>query len=139
VLPALEADVEHETKLRVLVTPDRSGSCASNCQVIVGLAIALRRAYNAQYAENVNGVIDESDLREMGRDTDLVLYIGDSDGIESLEALSSNSPRTKVVLLDTSHHNNRGPKVVKRTANYIHIDGVNIGSADGIVDALRLW
>lgn len=131
--PYIEAEFE-EDSVKVLVTPDFSGSC-SWCSKITGAfarELSKTTGIDVTYVENCNGYPFskdgwELDWRDIPASFDCVIYVGDYDAIDQMEYLYSSGKAKKIIALSNYGCNHNTPQVDREFShhNVIWVTHVN--------------
>lgn len=138
--PALHREKRRGSKIKLLLTNDVSGSCATHSGICEAIAKAItsQEEVDVSYTENVNGWRMASNDEALDgvpidyKDYDLVIYFGDNDILHMLDKYDKN----KFIVLSNEHHNNRGPKI--RNKRPLYIDGVDLRSVQSIYEAIKM-
>jgi len=144
----IEADVEKEETVRLLVSPDQSGSTCSWSDVSTEFALALqeqcsRLDMKVALVPNFNGtpVVEDREVawENLGR-VDVVLYLGDDDALETLPEIRQLNPACRIVALSNKYSAawNGIPHVNRDIKDMSWVEGVAGRNPESFIRALRL-
>jgi len=151
IIPALHHHIELESKVKVLVTPDMSGSTVGWSSISQQLAKHFKKGIsNADVTiiDNFNGYISNKGYHNTPsyNDTistlskyDIVLYLGDTDAEEILTSPEMAKVETQIICLDNSYSNVGDVRLVnQQNPNTIWINGVSVKRDNDLKKAARL-
>lgn len=142
--PYIQSDIEREETVRILITPDQSGSTCSWSDVSTAFAYALQEqgkklGVSVALIPNFNGtpVISDQDVSwsEIER-VDVVLYLGDNDAMESIQKVPAN----RIIALSNVYSSVRDgePRICQDIPGVIWVEGVAGRDVTSFTKALKI-